>query len=827
MLQPRVTPSLPGSQNASLFQRVFTSPSGLDPYAFAVSDVYQDLFGEGSYTGKGIYDVDMFEAALAHRIPESTLLSHDLLEGIFARAGLVSDIEVVEEFPGRYDVAAARQHRWARGDWQLLPWILGRGRDSSHDRNHRAIPFIGRWKMLDNLRRTASAPAAFLALLIGWMLPLTAASIWTTFVVATVAIPPFLPVLAGIVPRRLGLSQRRHWQTVGADVGLACLQIALLITLAAHQAWLMTDAIVRTLVRLSIRRRRLLEWVTAAQSKVHVRSAVREWYRWMAGGVVLTAGAAVIVARMEPGSWPIATPFLILWAASPAFARWASLPLHGAGASPISDTDARALRLVARRTWRFFETFVTDENHHLPPDNFQEDPEPVIAHRTSPTNMGLYLLAVVAARDFGWLGTHDTVDRLDATLAAMDSLERCHGHFYNWYDTHDLRPLDPKYVSSVDSGNLAGHLIAVGQACRQMIAAPGVAPRWLDGIDDGMQLTRESLRLLADDRRTHTVARKHLEEALDALAGAVLTCRLQAGVSDFHDLMRHADTVADIARTLHAERNDVASADMQACAEALHAAIESHQRDRDLLVSGTRPLEARLEALVARTQGLFKTMEFGLLFDVERQLLSIGYRVADSTLDPSCYDLLASEARLASFIAIAKGDLPTRHWFHLGRTLTRSGWQRGAPLVVRIDVRILDARAGDARAPQVLARRNEPSCRAPPNRIRCGTEVAVGRLGIGVQRAKPGAHVSGTRASAFPVSGLSAASATMPWWRPTRRLWRHGSHLTRRCETSRVLPERVDEAGTAGTRRSTTHQPVSRRGRRWRSCVRTWRTIRV
>ena len=203
-----------------------------------------------------------------------------------------------------------------------------------------------------------------------------------------------------------------------------------------------------------------------------------------------------------------------------------------------------------------------------------------------------------------------------------------------------------------------------------MIAAPGVAPRWLDGIDDGMQLTRESLRLLADDRRTHTVARKHLEEALDALAGAVLTCRGQAGVSDFHDLMRHADTVADIARTLHAERNDVASADMQACAEALHAAIESHQRDRDLLVSGTRPLEARLEALVARTQGLFKTMEFGLLFDVERQLLSIGYRVADSTLDPSCYDLLASEARLASFIAIAKGDLPTRHWFHLGRTLT-------------------------------------------------------------------------------------------------------------------------------------------------------------
>ena len=222
MLQPRVTPSLPSGRDGSLFQRVFTSPSGLDPYAFAVSDVYQDLFGEGSYSGKGIYDVDAFEAALDGRIPESTLLSHDLLEGIFARAGLVSDIEVVEEFPSRYDVAAARQHRWARGDWQLLPWIFGRGRDSSGDRRRSAIPLIGRWKMLDNLRRTLSAPAAFLALLAGWTLPLPAAALWSGFVVATFAIPTLLPAFIGIVPRRLGLSQRRHWHAVGADFALRC-----------------------------------------------------------------------------------------------------------------------------------------------------------------------------------------------------------------------------------------------------------------------------------------------------------------------------------------------------------------------------------------------------------------------------------------------------------------------------------------------------------------------------------------------------------------------------------------------------------------------------
>jgi len=717
VLQPRVTPSLPTSRDGSLFQRVFTSPSGLDPYAFAVSDVYQDLFGEGSYTGKGIYDVDVFEAALDQRIPESTLLSHDLLEGIFARAGLVSDVEVVEEFPSRYDVAAARQHRWARGDWQLLPWIFGCGRRSGGDSNRRAIPLIGRWKMLDNLRRTLSAPAVFLALLGGWMLPLPAAAIWSGFVVATFAIPPLLPAVAGIVPRRLGLSQRRHWHAVGADFALALSQTALLVTLVAHQAWLMADAIARTLSRLFVRHRRLLEWVTAAQSKVNVRPDLPGTYRWMGGGVALAVGASAVVARMEPKSWPIATPFLILWMLSPAIARWASLPRGIAGATPISDTDAQALRLTARRTWRFFETFVTAEDHDLPPDNFQEDPTPVVAHRTSPTNIGLYLLSVVAAHDFGWLGTLETVDRLEATLATMKGLERFHGHFYNWYDTHDLRPLEPKFISAVDSGNLAGHLIALGAACRQMNAAPTAAVEWLGGIDDGLHITRESLRLLADDRRTHTVMRTHLEGALDTLSGSVASLRGRVGTSGLQELMVHADTVADIARTLCAERGDTGSADVLACAAALRASIKSHERDLDLLMpqaslaaepvleltaavttraanrydaafvgpqprragatfdalersaSAVRSLTVRLEALVELTRTMFEAMEFGVLFDADRQLLAIGYRVNDGTLDPSCYDLLASEARLASFVAIAKGDVPTRHWFHLGRTV--------------------------------------------------------------------------------------------------------------------------------------------------------------
>jgi cyclic beta-1,2-glucan synthetase len=722
VLQPRVTPSLPKNSEGSLFQRVFTSPSGLDPYAFAVSDVYQDLFGEGSYSGKGIYDVDMFEAALEQRIPESTLLSHDLLEGIFARSGLVSDIEVVEEFPSRYYVAAARQHRWARGDWQLLPWIFGRGRNSHGEQDRSAIPFVGRWKMLDNLRRTLSAPAIYLALLAGWMLPLTAAAIWSAFVVATFAIPAFIPAFVGIMPRRFGLSQRRHWYMVGADFSLASLQLALLVTLIASQAWLMGDAIARTLFRVFVRRRKLLEWVTAAQSKLSARLGLFGMYLWMSGGVALAAVAGAIVGWAAPASWPVVAAFIIPWILSPAVALWASLPLFVARANPISRADAQALRLTARRTWRFFETFVTAEEHALPPDNFQEEPKPVIAHRTSPTNIGLYLLSVIAARDFGWMGTHEAVDRIEATLETMKRMERCRGHFYNWYDTRKLRPLEPRYVSAVDSGNLAGHLIALRSACREMINGPPVSEEWLRGIEDALRLTRESLGLLVDDRRTHTVTRKHLEDALDALSSALATLREGDGIPDLSELTLHADTAVDIVRTLSAERNDSSSVEVLAWTVALQASIASHQRDLDLLMPwanvvgeptlepnralgasvadlpnvydaavlglerrrtdaaslnvlngsavAVRSLKTRLEALIEVAQTMFEAMDFGLLFDADRELLSIGYRVGEGSLDQSFYDLLASEARLASFVAIAKGDVPTRHWFHLGRTVT-------------------------------------------------------------------------------------------------------------------------------------------------------------
>jgi cyclic beta-1,2-glucan synthetase len=285
VLQPRVTPSLPVGREGSLFQRVFSSMNGIDPYAAAVSDVYQDLVGEGSYAGKGIYEIDAFEAALAGRVPDSTMLSHDLFEGIFARAGLASDIEVVEEFPARYDVAARRHHRWARGDWQLLPWLLGNGPSAGTDRIRRAIPAIGRWKMLDNLRRTLSAPACMLSLLAGLVLPFAAGSVWIGFVLATILVPTLVPVVAAIVPRRTGTTLRSHLAAFGRDLRLALTQWALVITFLGHQACLMGDAIIGTLVRLFLTRRHLLEWVPAAQAAVGRRLDLLSFYRVMASGV--------------------------------------------------------------------------------------------------------------------------------------------------------------------------------------------------------------------------------------------------------------------------------------------------------------------------------------------------------------------------------------------------------------------------------------------------------------------------------------------------------------------------------------------------------------
>ncbi|HXD22367.1 MAG TPA: protein ndvB, partial [Gemmatimonadaceae bacterium] len=463
VLQPRVTAPLPG-RAGSAFQRLSSGQAGVDPYAAAVSDVYQDLFGEGSYTGKGIYDIDAFEEALAGRVPENTLLSHDLFEGLFARAGLVTDVELFESAPANYLVGSARHHRWARGDWQLLPWIM-----------RERLPAVARWKMIDNLRRTLSMPAAFLTLLCGWAWPGAGPMLWSAFVFTVMLVPPMLAPLAGLVPRTSGISKRSHGRAVARDFRSACAQVAFAIVVMADQASVMIDAVTRTLARLYVTHVRMLEWQTTEFSATRVPNTMGGFYRLMTGGTLFAVMAAEIVALRRPDAWPVTLPLITAWLLAPAIARRASRPGTSSRTVPLSPAERRALELVARQTWTFFTTFVTAESNHLPPDNFQETPQPVVAQRTSPTNIGLYLLASVAAYDFAWIAAPELVDRVGATLHTMGTLEHHRGHLFNWYDTRDLRALEPKYVSSVDSGNLAGALITLAGALREIAGGPSAA----------------------------------------------------------------------------------------------------------------------------------------------------------------------------------------------------------------------------------------------------------------------------------------------------------------------------------------------------------------
>ncbi len=686
VLQPRITPSLPTGPRSTTYQRIVSGPGGVDPYAAAVSDVYQDLFGEGSYTGKGIYDVDVFEAALSGRVPENALLSHDLFEGLFARSGLVTDIDLFEEFPANYEEAARRNQRWVRGDWQLLPWILGQRDTEPRSGQRMRIPVHGRWKMLDNLRRSLMAPASFVLIVAGWFLPGISPLLWTALVLAAVALPAFSPAIEGLIPHRKGVSKRSHLRAAGRDVKLASLQFLLAVAALAHRAAYITDAVVRTLGRLYVTKRHLLEWVPAAQAGYGLDLTLGAFYRHLRWSSLLAAAVGLLVTVVKPDALPVAAPLVLLWAVAPVLAWWLSVPKKPAKRRHLSPAEMRTLRLIARRTWRFFETFVNAQEHALPPDNFQEDPAPVIAHRTSPTNMGLYLLSTTVAHDFGWIGMVDMVGRLEATLKTMTTMRRHHGHFFNWYSTRDLEPLEPRYVSTVDSGNLAGHLITLAQACRELQERPPLSSRVLDGIRDTLEPVRESIEGSPLGARTEVVTELQVREALDAMTAGLddPPSSIEGWAARLEQLEARAENLLDIVRTL-AAAGHASGPEVEAWATAVRDTVRSHARDLEILQApdpsgeAASGLEHRLAAVELQAEEMAHAMDFRFLFDPSRQLFSIGFRAGDSTLDPSCYDLLASEARLASFVAIAKGDVSPRHWFLLGRALTPVG--RGAALV--------------------------------------------------------------------------------------------------------------------------------------------------
>ncbi|SPU26655.1 Cellobiose phosphorylase [Candidatus Bartonella washoeensis] len=667
ILQPRITPSLTSGKETSILQKIFSTNRGIDPYVFAVSDTYQDLLGEGTFTGKGLYNIDTFEKALNGKIKENTVLSHDLLEGSYARTALVTNVEIIEDYPTAYNVDVNRHHRWIRGDWQLLPYLL----------NWRKISLTTRWKMQDNLRRSLTPLMWLIAAITGWsILPLKTAIVWQIFLLLSLFISPILGVLQIIIPSSLNHFWYGHLQSILSKIAFTAADIFLKTTFIAYSAYFMTDAIIRALYRMTISKQYLLEWKTSAATKSIPNSL--EFYVLAMWPASLIGIIAVIlpIFSYSPASF-IALPFGITWFFSPLIAWFVSQPSTSQDTLDISSDDKKILRRIARRTWLYYATFVNAENNHLPPDNFQEDPKPIIAQRTSPTNIGVYLLSTIAARDFGWISCQETITRIECTLNTLAKMEKFRGHLYNWYATDTLKPLLPTYVSTVDSGNLAGHLVTLSSTLSEWAETPRIFLQSnLAGLFDVNDILKETIKEIPDDQNILRPLRKRIEERIANFHCTINTLIENPNTIPFRiiNLSLAAREIVDLTAKFDQKIQTVESARAHSWAKCLIETCEAHHHDVSSNYD-TKKIRQKLNTLATNARQIAFDMEFDFLEQPERQLLSIGYRVQENKLDEGCYDLLASEARLSSLFAIAKGDIKFKHWFHLGRLLIPIGWK--------------------------------------------------------------------------------------------------------------------------------------------------------
>jgi len=726
ILQPRVVISLPGT-NRSHYARLYGGEPGIDPYTRAVSDVYQDVFGEGSFVGKGIYDVDAFEQSIGGCFPENLILSHDLLEGCYARAGLLSNANLYEDYPARYSADVSRRYRWIRGDWQLAGWLLRSVPGEAGARQKNPLSTLSQWKLIDNLRRSLVPTALTLLLVLGWTL-LSSSWLWTLSVIGILIIPSLCALTLEVLRKPDEVLLRQHFAAITQSARRRFGQVAFELTCLPYEAMFSLDAIVRTIWRMRVARKRLLEWNASTEAdKEAGRKSARHGtgelsellasVRAMWVGPVIALALALHLARATPAVLAIAGPILLLWFVSPVIAWWISRPLVRRKAA-LSTEQIFFLHTLTRRIWSFFERFVSAEDNWLPPDNFQEYRIAAIAHRTSPTNIGMALLANLSAYDFGYVTAGQLVLRTTHTLRTMDELERYRGHFYNWYDTQTLQPLLPLYVSTVDSGNLAGHLLTLRAGLLALADERILPARLFDGLSDTFRVLEDVLEDEADKAVTASVMTfRHALEAASAARPETLV--------DAHSILRQlADAAAAAERIIQrvgyaddrgdsvpdsvpesgisdgevtkTEAHEWAQALARQCNEALdeltffapwlapqkmsgdseaafnHSAIVAIPTLRELANAGSTRAHDRIatiDGLILQT-GEFALMDYDFLYDKTRHLLTIGYNVGERRLDAGYYDLLASEARLSCFVAISQGKLPQEIWFALGRLLT-------------------------------------------------------------------------------------------------------------------------------------------------------------
>lgn len=761
VIQPRISISL-DSSSKSVFAQIFSGYTGIDPYTTAVSDVYQDVFGEGSYTGKGLYDIDAFEASLKDRVPENTILSHDLFEGLFARAALVTDIELLDDYPTNYSSFFCRQHRWTRGDWQIAPWMFPVVRmvNGSYSRNR--LPMISRWKIYDNLRRSLVAPGIFLLFVMSWFLLPGSPLIWSGLAFLTLIFPSIAHVTSGILISPRGISWTSNFWTTFGDAKLHFAQVGLSLIFLCHQAYIQLDAIARVLYRMMFSKKKHLEWTTAAQQeKEHSKKSRTFRQGFWPTEIILAVLLFLLLIQGEIVAIAMGVPLIVVWACYPYVVSFTG-HRRQRQIEVLEEDDKDLFREVSRRVWLFFETFVGPDDNWLPPDNFQEDPEPKIAHRTSPTNIGLYGMAIVSAKDFGYLSSRVCVDRLGLLFTTLKKMERFEGHLYNWYDTNTLEPLYPRYISVVDSGNYAAYLLAIKQSCIELKNEPYLSFKFLEGIMTTLNIIEMELnQLLSQKHSTSSITIQHLlihiheskhvignsepenlfdwhvllrflRQSLDDVRDSLTALEYEHGVRHYERIKRWVDALCLQVRDLqvdislfapyiahsnfnkeyfaNVENEDTASLwnelyqvlgekatpvkipvnienGLQLIREIRDKASKGHSSsfsqelenlERSLIEASTniRLFLETNENLISTCESLFDEINFRFLLDQERQVFYIGYNVVDSRYDNSYYDLLASEARLGSFVAIAKGDISQRHWFQMGRQLVPAEGRR-------------------------------------------------------------------------------------------------------------------------------------------------------
>ena len=673
ILQPRISIT-PESSEKSLFAKIYSGHTGIDPYTTAVSDAYQDLFGEGIYTGKGLYVVDTFEASLENRIPENTLLSHDLFEGVFSRTALVSDIEFLDDYPSRYESFAKRHHRWIRGDWQIIKWIFSKIPNNKEKQVSNPLSLISKWKIIDNLRRSLVAPMTLIWFVLSWSILPGHSSLWTLIILCVLALPLYAHTASQLLKYPRYLSFLEHFKGIYQDLKINVAQLAITIVMLPYQSYFHLDAIIRTLYRVYISKRNLLKWATAAQVESKVKEGSNFVLSMFKYSSVFSLGVFLLISFFRPYDLITSGLFIVAWLLSPLILDRIGQTLKRESFD-LQELEDKTFRSIACRTWNFFETFVTKESHWLPPDNFQQEPQGLVAHRTSPTNIGLYLLSSCSAYNFGYIGIDDLLNRLAQTLSTMFKLSKQFGHFYNWYDTSNLEALNPEYISTVDSGNLAGHLLAVKQTCLEIKDKPYDHSRFFLGLQDVFFVIQEESQKLDP---TLTNLSHSASSDLNILISECLILFInleQKSIEEYSQLLdqiRHKTKfiilkIEKLSRengNKHYEKINLWS--QKAILKINNLKKEEKALDQSYLLE----LNRKCDQIAKNCHDLIMDMDFSVLYDKKRKLFSIGHNLRDGKNDESFYDLLASEARLTSLLAIAKGDVPESHWFHLGRQMT-------------------------------------------------------------------------------------------------------------------------------------------------------------